>query len=342
MRVRAGTLAGLTVAALLAAAPARAQAAHGRVVEAGTGQPVAGAVVELLDAGGARVAATLTDARGTYALRAASPGTYTVRAERVGFAAAVSPALPLSAEEDAEQALRMEARQVALEPLLVTAAQRECTIRPQAEAAVVWEELRKALDAAAVSDQTRRNTFRKRLFRQDRTLTSRRTYNRQEWTPEPSDEAFHATPVDRLARHGYVEGVESDSAIFYAPDAGTLLSEAFLDDHCFRLRERRGSVGLEFAPTAARTLPDVRGVLWMDRRTAQLRRLEYTYVNLPFSNPQDALGGELVFEQLPDGGWIVRRWVVRMPRLRVSERGTTFVAGLVEQGGAVIEVRPGS
>jgi hypothetical protein len=340
--VRAGTLAGLTVAALLAAAPARAQAAHGRVVEAGTGQPVAGAVVELLDAGGARVAATLTDARGTYALRAASPGTYTVRAERVGFAAAVSPALPLSAGEDAEQALRMEARQVALEPLLVTAAQRECTIRPQAEAAVVWEELRKALDAAAVSDQTRRNTFRKRLFRQDRTLTSRRTYNRQEWTPEPSDEAFHATPVNRLARHGYVEGVESDSAIFYAPDAGTLLSEAFLDDHCFRLRERRGSVGLEFAPTAARTLPDVRGVLWMDRRTAQLRRLEYTYVNLPFSNPQDALGGELAFEQLPDGGWIVRRWVVRMPRLRVSERGTTFVAGLVEQGGAVIEVRPGS
>jgi hypothetical protein len=330
----------LALAALLAAAPVHAQAAHGRVVEAGTGQAVSGAVVELVDAGGARVAATISDAQGAYALRAAAPGTYTVRAQRVGFAAAASPALQLAAGQDAEQPLRMQPRQVSLEPLLVTAAQRECTIRPQAEAAVVWEELRKVLDAASVGDQSRHHTYRKRIFTQDRTLRSRRTYNRQEWTLAFSDEAFHATPVDRLAQHGFVENVQGDSVVFYVPDANTLLSDAFLDHHCFRLRERRGSVGLEFAPTADRTLPDIRGVLWMDRRTAQLRRLEYTYVNLPYPNPDDALGGEMVFEQLPDGGWMVRRWAVRMPRFRVSERGTPFVAGLVEQGGAIVSVRP--
>ena len=75
-------LATLTLA-LLAAAPAAAQAVRGRVTEPGTDGPVAGAVVMLLDANGARVTATLTDAQGAFALRAAGPGTYSLRAERV-------------------------------------------------------------------------------------------------------------------------------------------------------------------------------------------------------------------------------------------------------------------
>lgn len=326
-------------AALLAAPPALAQSVRGRVAEQ-AGQPIAGAVVLLLDQNGSRVTATLTDAQGGFALRAGVPGTYSLRAERVGYAQATSPALSLAAGAEVEQRLVMEPRQVTLEPLMVTASQRECTIRPQAEAAVAWEELRKALDAAAVADARGGHAFRKRMFSRVRTMHSRRTYEVQEWTsPGFSAEPFHATPVHRLARHGYVETTAGDSMIFHAPDAHTLLSDEFLDQHCFRLRERRGSIGLEFAPTADRTLPDVRGVLWMDRRTARLRRLEYTYVNLPYENPGDRLGGELHFEQLPDGAWIVRRWVVRMPRLRQTESGRTYVVAVIEQGGDIIDVR---
>ena len=342
MRIRAEVPRWIALAAaLLTAGPACAQAVQGRVTETGTGQPVAGAVVVLLDAQGGRVAATLTDAQGAFAVRADAAGTYSLRAERVGYATATSPAVPLAAGETAEQALAMQPRQVTLEPLLVTGAQRECTLRPQAEAAVVWEELRKALDAASVAEAGQRHAFRKRMFRRDRTLYRRRLIDSQDWTtPDFSTEPFYATPVARLARFGYVEGAEGDSVIFHVPDANTLLSEAFLDHHCFRLRQRRGAVGLEFAPTADRTLPDVRGVLWMHPRTGRLHRLDYTYVNLPYENPGDALGGRLEFEQLPDGAWIVRRWVVRMPRLRKSESGATFVAALTEQGGEVLEIRP--
>ncbi len=328
-------------AVLLATAPGAAQTVRGRVTETGTGPPVSGAVVILLDEHGGRVSASLTDAQGAFAVAAAGPGSYSLRAERVGYATAVSPALSLQAGQVAEQALVMQPRQVQLEPLVVTGSQRACTIRPQQEAAVVWEELRKALDAAAVAEQGRRHAFRTRRFRRERTLSLRRLIRSEEWTsPDFSSEPFSATPVARLARHGYMEAAEGDSVVFHAPDANTLLSDAFLDHHCFRLRERRGRVGLEFAPTAARSLPDVRGVLWMDRRTARLRTLEYTYVNLPYENPDDALGGELEFEQLPDGAWIVRRWVVRMPRLRATERGQTYVAALAEQGGEVIGIRP--
>lgn len=341
--MRTRTLLGLALlaASLFAAAPAFAQSVRGRVTESGTGQPVPGAVVMLLDAQGARVAATLTDAQGAFAVQAGGPGTYTLRAERVGYAEAVSPTLPLAAAQAAEQALVMQPRQVTLEPLMVSAAQRACTIRPQAEAAVAWEELRKALQAAAVADARGSHTYRKRTFSRVRTLYSRRVYERQEWTsPEFSAEPFHATPVHRLARHGYVEALGGDSLIFHAPDAHTLLSDEFLDQHCFRLRERRGVIGLEFAPTADRTLPDVRGVLWMDRHTARLRRLEYTYVNLPYGNPDDRLGGDLHFEQLPDGAWIVRSWTVRMPRLRRRDDGQMAVIAVVEQGGDIIDIRP--
>jgi hypothetical protein len=331
----------LFAAILLGAVPAAAQSVRGRVVEPGTGQPVPGAVVMLLDAQGARVTATLTDAQGGFAVQAGAPGTYSLRAERVGYAAA-SSALTLAADQTVEQSLVMEPRQVMLEPLLVTATERECTIRPQAKAAVAWEELRKALDAAAVAEQRRSHAFRKRYWNNERSLVRRRRVSSQTWTtPDFSTEPFHATPVDRLAEHGYVEGgVQGDSLVFHAPDARTLLSDAFLDHHCFRLRERGRSVGLEFAPTADRTLPDVRGILWMDRRTARLRKLEYTYVNLPYANPADALGGELEFEQLPDGAWIVRRWMVVMPRLRITEDGRTYIPSLVEQGGQVVDIRP--
>lgn len=337
MHIRIAILA----AALFAAGPTAAQSVQGRVTEPGTGQPVSGAVVLLLNEGGERVSATLTDAQGGFAVRARTPGTYSLRAERVGYATATSPALSLGAGMEVERSLVLEPRQVVLEPLLVTGTQRECIIRPQAEAAVVWEELRKALDAASIADQAGRYAFRKRTFHRLRTLTRWQTFDEQVWTSRKfTTEPFHATPVHRLAQHGYMEGAAGDSVVFHAPDANTLLSESFLDHHCFRLRERRESVGLEFAPTADRTLPDVRGVLWMDRSTGRLRRLEYTYVNLPYENRGDALGGELVFEQLPDGAWIVRRWVVRMPRLSISPEGNTHFPLLVEQGGEVIAIRP--
>ncbi|HEX5872313.1 MAG TPA: carboxypeptidase-like regulatory domain-containing protein [Longimicrobium sp.] len=342
MRIRT-TLPRLAALAaiLLAAAPAAAQSVRGQVVEPGTGQPVTGAVVILLDASGNRVTATLTDAQGGFAMRGGGAGTYSLRAERVGYETVTSPAMSIVADEAPEQRLVMAPRQVVLEPLLVTGTQRECTIRPQAEAAVVWEEVRKALDAASVADEARRHAFRKRLIRRDRTLYSRRTYNQQEWTSrEFSTEPFHATPVHRLAQYGYLERAAGDSLVFHAPDANTLLSDAFLDHHCFRLRERRGSVGLEFAPTADRRVADVRGILWMDARTGRLRKLEDTYVNLPWENPEDVLGGELGFEQLEDGAWIVRRWVVRMPRLRAADDGTTYVAGIVEQVGDIVAIQP--
>lgn len=59
--------------------------------------------------------------------------------------------------------------------------------------------------------------------------------------------------------------------MFYAPDAEVLLSDAFLDSHCFSLREAtvqgEARLGLTFEPVPGRTIPEVRGVLWWTPKT---------------------------------------------------------------------------
>ena len=58
---------------------------------------------------------------------------------------------------------------------------------------------------------------------------------------------------------------------------------------------------------------DIRGVLWLDRASAELRRLDFAYTRVPkWAHGRDAFG-QLGFAPLPGGGWIVQRWVLRVP-----------------------------
>lgn len=86
--------------------------------------------------------------------------------------------------------------------------------------------------------------------------------------------------------------MERDTLVFHAPDAAVLLSDTFLDTHCFRLqsahRAHVGMVGLAFEPVRGTRTPDVHGVLWMDAESAELRLLEYGYGDLPRSVPDAA------------------------------------------------------
>jgi hypothetical protein len=64
-----------------------------------------------------------------------------------------------------------------------------------------------------------------------------------------------------------------------------LLSDTFLADHCFKIEPARWStratLGLAFQPVPERKKPDIKGVLWMDGKTAELRTLEFNYTWLP-------------------------------------------------------------
>ncbi|HEX2190287.1 MAG TPA: carboxypeptidase-like regulatory domain-containing protein [Longimicrobiaceae bacterium] len=340
------------LALLLLARPASAQAVRGELVEVETGRPVAGAFVVLLDEAGREVAGSFSDAEGSFFVQAPAAGRYTLRAERVGRGSARSPAIQLDAGRTVEHALEVPAQAVQLEGLVVQAEKSRCATLPEAGAqtAALWEEARKALSATAWTQARRR--FRFTLQQHARMLDagSLRVISEQgQRLSGYAESPFVSAPAERLARDGFVHE-EGDSTVYYAPDARVLLSDEFLETHCFRVqegvREERGLAGLAFEPVRGRRPPDVRGVLWLDPATAELRHLEYTYTGLDLLGRADRLGGRVEFERLPTGEWIVPRWRIRMPvvgmdTLRVASQRQVRrrVAGIRESAGEVLEVR---
>src|SRR3954471_19229275 len=89
-------------AALLGAAPLRAQTVRGELVDA-AGRPVEQVLVALVGPGGHQAGAALTSASGQFRIRAPGPGRYSLRAERVGYATVTTPAFDLGDGETREE-----------------------------------------------------------------------------------------------------------------------------------------------------------------------------------------------------------------------------------------------
>ncbi|MBW3569908.1 MAG: carboxypeptidase-like regulatory domain-containing protein [Gemmatimonadetes bacterium] len=325
--------------ALALAAPARAQSVAGRLVDA-DGTPIPSARVALQDESGRVVHSALTDASGHYTLRAPAAGRYVVRAERIGYASTVSEPLALAAGEQASHRLVAAGERVLLDAVVV-AAQPRCATRPgtSAETAAVWGEVRKALDVVSASAGDQRARFAVELF--EREVESRSgavTVDNRRRVEGMAHKPFVTVDPARLSTVGFVER-EGDGFLYAAPDADVLLSERFLDEHCFALRTAGapapGLIGLAFEPVRGRRVPDVQGVLWVDRASAELRLMEFEYTRAPMRGPRGVPGGRMEFQRLPDGRWITSSWVIRMP----VEASRTEVNVLVPQTRQVIAIR---
>src|SRR3990172_5426032 len=90
-------------------------------------------------------------------------------------------------------------------------------------------------------------------------------------------EELKRVPGEELVSRGYVVTGPRDTVDYYAPDAEVLLGDGFVNTHCFNVRdggnEHPGLVGLVFEPVPTRTLPDVEGVLWIEKGSLGLRFL---------------------------------------------------------------------
>ena len=341
----AGAVAGCLV--LSVCLPASAQTLLVRVTQAESGQPILGVFVTLRDAQGREVRSALTNTQGRFLFDLPGAGTYTVRAQMMGRETQITPLIPVGVAEAVVQDLRMAVRAIELEGIAVEGSRR-CRLRPsEGEAtSAVWEEARKALEvvAWALKEQVfwyelehRSREYgpggRQVLLESNETLSG---YFR---------EPFHSLPAEELVRGGFLR-----DTLAYAPDAAVLLSDAFLDGHCFRIQtgEERGLVGLAFEPVDRRSPADIEGTLWLDQRGSRLRFLEFRYVGPLAESLGGDAGGRVEFEYVPTGAWIVRRWHIRTPVLgAVQQRGgRRFVreagpVGYVEQGGEVLRIRSG-
>ncbi|MBW3660712.1 MAG: carboxypeptidase-like regulatory domain-containing protein [Gemmatimonadetes bacterium] len=340
--------------AVLLADPVAAQTVDGRMVEAGSEEAVPGAAVMLLGESGRQLDFALTDVEGRFRLRAPGPGTFRIAFERIGYEGGESGAFALAAGEEVVRRLVVPVRPLALPPIEAVT-ERRCAVRPaEGEAASrIWAEIRKALEAASWTE--RRGALRYTLLAWERRLDPR-TREVVDETTRRREGASRASPwvaedAERLVREGFVRREGSD-LLYDGPDAATILSDAFLDTHCFRAvpppEGEPGWIGLAFAPDRSPAAVDVEGILWVDRRSSELRRLDFDYVGLPRDLRFDVAGGRVEFERVPTGEWIVRRWWIRMPIVGVSARTVASemrmdasrnrprLLGIEEEGGEVV------
>ena len=339
---------------MLATTPAVAsgQVVMGRLVEAGQGNAVGGAMATLEDRSGRLLVQSLTrTGSGLFQLDAPDPGEYRVRADRIGYATTWSEWFRLVASDTVSLRIEAPVEAISLEGV-VAEADRRCRVRPQEAMAVgrVWEEARKALAAAAWTQS--RGMYEYELLGFVRQLDRRGRKVESEdraLAQGPASAPYVSRPADSLAAHGYAR-ITGDGSWFWAPDAEALLADLFLDTHCFRVvaggDDAPGLVGLAFEPVSDRSTTDISGTMWLDARTARLRRLEYRYERLgvPRVLLRAESGGAVRFRELPNGTWIVDSWSIRMFRAGMVEehpltgRPAATLEGLTVQGGEVLRV----
>jgi hypothetical protein len=339
---------------LMVAGSATAQTVRVTVIDATRRAPVAGAIVSLIDSAGQVARRGLSDERGRLTLRAPVGGGYRLRSARIGFRGIESEPFQVPSVGTIDLDVVMPDEPVILAELTVSA-KAGCVSDPStaASTAALWTEIRKALDATAISKETGLS-FTMALWRRELTADMELRFEESDTVETSVPRPFIAVDPDALVTQGYVLPGENGST-YYGPDEAVLLSPGFLSTHCFHLNRRvvagRNQVGLRFEPVRGRRLPDIAGTMWVDTDRGTLTEVEYRYRNV---GPEERLGGtatgRVEFLALPEGWWVVSSWWIRMPRLqevRVLGRGLEnepidrrrIVQGYYEDGGSLVAVK---
>ena len=341
---------------------ARAQTVRGTVFDQARPSPAVGAIVTLERlrsplASPEHIRSVLTDESGSYSIKATEVGSYRILVRRIGsrpyrsdvFEVGPSETRRLDVHLERFQATTSEYTELGrITVLRIT----PCETNPvdAVRIARLWDDARTALMATEIS--IRDSLVPRRLVRFVRDLNPETLEIQSEMlydfsAPRGVRPGFTSPPGDSLSQVGYWRRVNKSNFRFYGPDANALLSQAFVEDHCFSMAaddNRPGQIGLSFEPVEYRrgSPPEIRGTVWLDSLTSELRSVDFNWLRFPIRGPTEKLGGEVRFMRLPAGSWLVHRWRLRMPQEVVvpDAKGRLQVAsarrfGIVEEGGFV-------
>lgn len=321
----------MIMATVAVSSTASAQEVFGTLRRADIDAPARGAVVVAERLGDGKVIArTVTGAQGTWRLRLTTDR-LVLRALRIGFEPYVLDTVQLAAAERRELSAVLPGTSVVL-PTVRTATDDRCRVRPESASLVarLFDQARTALTASQlisldgpletrvrVTDETWSHDEKKLLE------VSHREYVSDSLRP------YGTASVDSLLEFGFVtrhrerlfgSSREMEVAVDYrVPSVDFFVDGRFLADYCLHLADAREDhpewIGVGFRPAGTRRITQIEGTLWLDRHTAELRRLEFGYAGLEGSELRIAPGGWLQFTRLPTGLWFVNRWALRMPAL---------------------------
>jgi hypothetical protein len=315
----------------------------------------AGVIIVITDRAGATVARALTGDGGEFELRLPRPGSFTLRALRIGFKPTLVSPVDVAGSDTATVHVVLNGDVVTLASITVKG-ENVCRVREDSGQLVarLWEEARKAITATQLSDRGKPLTAT--WYRYERDMDSLARVVRKQTvstTTAVTQRPFISDPPESLARLGYVVDIEGE-IFFRAPDADALLSDSFAGMHCFHVepprRDQMHLVGVGFRPAREREgIRDIEGTFWLDRNTAELRYLEFRFTNMIAAYANAGAGGRVEFLRLPTGHWLVSRWYLRMPLVK-ARPGQSFRNALRSEpiyfaeaihitGGEVTEVR---
>ena len=288
----------------------------------------------------------MTDTDGAFRLTARGAGQHTVRTLRIGYRP-TQQRVALEAGESVTLAITLSDVPFTLETVRVTSrgACSRLVVDATSDLVDAWLQARAVIgasDATAPGGGFVATTvaYERRLSANATDVLEREAVLRSGFVTQ----SWEAQPADSLRRMGYVRTDANGWVHFYAPGLDALLSESFVSDHCLHFAPMRpGLVGLAFEPAPdRRRLSDIRGTLWLDSATSELRSIEFGYTNVA---PEAAAlaGGVVEFARLANGAWVVSRWSIRMPVVRaVSEplrrgirREVRRVTEVRERGGSL-------
>lgn len=334
----------LLFALMLSTSPLQGQVIEGALVDRDSGGAIEGVFVMALDRSGTARAGGLTDGQGDFSIQLPAAGTYTLSAQRIGYRTTASQPLTVAVGQTVTHRMEVATEAIVLADLSVTA-ERRCTMVESAGVTLarIWEEARKAMLVAEWTRETgavemQIEDFQRTLEARSMEVVTESRTTREYYGARP----YESLPAETLAAGGYISE-RDDGTYYYAPDESVLLSDSFLDAHCFTPRRdpnKPGLIGLAFEPIRESMNPDIRGAFWLDQESAELRFVEYRYSRLVERASAPEAGGRVEFRRLEDGAWIVSSWYIRMPQLAVAnEQGgqpRLRVLNYVEEGGDVI------
>jgi hypothetical protein len=325
----------LSAFSLLLSALANAQSIRGTAVDA-TGQPVSGAVILMLDDQNVVAARALTNERGEFRVAAAAPGDYRLRSMRIGFRPTTTSSVRLAPQQELEQQVLLSGLPISLDTIRVSG-RNSCGAASDSARSVfaLWEQARAALTATQLTSglggvHASITTYTRRLAPTSYAVISESTavvsgFARGLWRSQ--------SPA-LLRSQGYIVTDNEGGTIYYAPDLTVLISEDFVADHCFRLARSSDAtrIGIAFEPVRERRdMTEIRGTMWFDRPSAELRRMEFNYTNATQEQELGDAGGLVEFARMAGGTWAVSAWHIRMPVLQPREQrvGTVSVMRVV-------------
>ncbi|MBT8402690.1 MAG: carboxypeptidase regulatory-like domain-containing protein [Gemmatimonadetes bacterium] len=338
--MRVAAVVALVAAALLRPTPIAGQTVLGRVLEEGSGIPVAGALVRWVGEDGGRGPGSLTSSEGRYRLELRTAVTGAIEIDRIGYATTRIAPVTVPAEGVVQRDIVLEARALVLEGLEIEGEGRRCDLREAdgGRTQVVWSQVRTALEAATWTRREGGLLFRLRNWV--------RTYEPGSETPDDEQRrvvrsrggnSVQALSIEQLEADGWVRRTDDGGAVYSGPDAETLLSDWFLENHCFALAaggeapgdppegaRGAGWLGLSFDPVPGSGRPGLAGTVRVDRESARLLGLDFRYVDLPPELRAGDAGGSVEYATLPDGRWVVREWSIRAPVIGRYVEDTAF------------------